>query len=156
MKENMLDVLIYLVEHYIEGEVDPSETPDQGTLKARLSDAGFNNNNIEGAFEWLDTLGTLPADASPSNSTRIYNQQERNILSSECRGFMLFLEQGGIIDTSMRELIISSAIALDCGELDLDRFKWILLMVLFNQPGREAAYAWMEDLVFDEMPGIIH
>lgn len=156
MKENMLDVLIYLVEHYIEGEVDPSETPDQGTLKARLSDAGFNKNNIEGAFEWLDTLGTLPADASPSNSTRIYNQQEHNILSSECRGFILFLEQGRIIDTSMRELIISSAIALNCGELDLDRFKWILLMVLFNQPEQEHAYTWLEDLVFDHNESTLH
>jgi len=29
-------------------------------------------------------------------------------------------------------------------------------MVLFNQPGREEAYAWMEDLVFDENAGNLH
>ena len=27
--------------------------------------------------------------------------------------------------------------------------KWVVLMVLFNQPGQEANYAWMEDLMFD-------
>jgi len=30
------------------------------------------------------------------------------------------------------------------------------LMVLFNQPGQEAAFAWMEDLVFDEAIGHLH
>jgi Smg protein len=29
-------------------------------------------------------------------------------------------------------------------------------MVLFNQPGEEAAYAWMEDLVLDSMTGSLH
>jgi Smg protein len=29
-------------------------------------------------------------------------------------------------------------------------------MVLFSQPGQEAAYARMEDLVFEEDAGLIH
>jgi len=29
-------------------------------------------------------------------------------------------------------------------------------MVLFNQPGQEAAYAWLEDLVFEEMETYLH
>jgi Smg protein len=29
-------------------------------------------------------------------------------------------------------------------------------MVLFNQPGHEAAYAWMEDMVLDEMGDNLH
>ena len=36
-------------------------------------------------------------------------------------------------------------------EIDLDQLKWVVLMVLFNQPGRESAYAWMEDLVIDQV-----
>ena len=39
--------------------------------------------------------------------------------------------------------------ALEDEEIDLDQLKWVVLMVLFNQPGRESAYAWMEDLVID-------
>ena len=29
-------------------------------------------------------------------------------------------------------------------------------MVLFNQPGHEQAFFWMEDLVMDEMYGNLH
>ena len=46
--------------------------------------------------------------------------------------------------------------ALGGDDIDLDQLKWVVLMVLFNQPGREAAFAWMEDLVLDEVPGIFH
>ena len=33
--------------------------------------------------------------------------------------------------------------------LSLEDMKWVVLMVLFNQPGQEANFAWMEDLMFD-------
>jgi Smg protein len=46
--------------------------------------------------------------------------------------------------------------ALEDEDMDLDQLKWVILMVLFNQPGSEAAYAWMEDLVFDEAAGSLH
>jgi Smg protein len=39
--------------------------------------------------------------------------------------------------------------ALEDDDIDLDQLKWVVLMVLFNQPGHESAYAWMEDLVID-------
>jgi len=40
--------------------------------------------------------------------------------------------------------------ALDQDEIGIEDLKWVVLMVLFNQPGQEANYAWMEDLMFDE------
>ena len=43
--------------------------------------------------------------------------------------------------------------ALGDDEIDLDQLKWVVLMVLFNQPGRESAYAWMEDMVIDHAEG---
>ena len=46
--------------------------------------------------------------------------------------------------------------ALKTDEFDLGQLKWVILMVLFNQPGEEAAYAWMEDLVFDSLTGYLH
>ena len=68
----------------------------------------------------------------------------------------MFLEQTAVLDHNTREMVIDRVMALESEEIDLEQLKWVVLMVLFNQPGREAAYAWMEDLVFDEMPGIIH
>ena len=40
--------------------------------------------------------------------------------------------------------------ALEEADIDLEEVKWVVLMVLFNQPGQEANYAWMEDLMFEE------
>ena len=34
-------------------------------------------------------------------------------------------------------------------EVVLEDIKWVVLMVLFNQPGQEANVAWMEDMMFD-------
>ena len=40
--------------------------------------------------------------------------------------------------------------------VDLDDLKWVVLMVLFNQPGSEAAYAWMETQMFLDEPEPVH
>ena len=65
-------------------------------------------------------------------------------------------EQSGVLDHATRELVIDRVMALESEEIDLDQLKWVVLMVLFNQPGSEAAFAWMEDLVFEEAAGNLH
>jgi Smg protein len=44
----------------------------------------------------------------------------------------------------------------DSDEVDIDRLKWLVLMVLSSQPGQEQACARMEDLVFDETDSLPH
>ena len=41
-------------------------------------------------------------------------------------------------------------------DIDVEQIKWVVLMVLFSQPGQELAYARMEDLVFEEASDLIH
>ena len=41
-------------------------------------------------------------------------------------------------------------------DIDIDRLKWLVLMVLSSQPGQEQACARMEDLVFDDMDALPH
>ena len=43
--------------------------------------------------------------------------------------------------------------ALESEDISLEQLKWVALLVLFNQPGQEAAFAWMHDLVYD-MPSV--
>jgi Smg protein len=52
--------------------------------------------------------------------------------------------------------VLDRAMALDQDELDLDDLKWVVLMVLFNQPGAEAAYAWMETQMFEDDGELVH
>ena len=157
MKESILDVLLYLFEHYFTEDADLAR--DRDSLQSGLLEAGFSPAEVSKAFDWLDA----PADQRPAvptvradGPTRIYAGPELDRLDVECRGFLLFLEQHGVLDADQRELVLDRAMALDQDELDLDDLKWVVLMVLFNQPGSEAAYAWMETQMFADEPEVVH
>jgi len=86
----------------------------------------------------------------------MYTDDECEKLNQEARGFLLFLEQVAVLDQVSREMVIDRVMALETDDIDLDQLKWVVLMVLFNMPGQEAAFAWMEDMVFNEMPVELH
>lgn len=161
MKENVLDLLMYLFENYMSDDVEFE--PDQDSLRVELLEAGFHHGEITKAFRWLEGLATLNqepfegrAPLAAITAMRVYAREECDKLDAECRGFVMFLEQVGVLDSATREMVIDRVMALEADDIDLDQLKWVVLMVLFNQPGQEAAFAWMEDLVFDEMTGNLH
>ena len=158
MKENVLDVLMYLFETYIDAEEEPE--PDQNELRDELGRAGFGDSEIDRALEWLDGL-TENHDSrihhpQTEHGTRIYNDFELNRLDAACRGFITYLEQIGILSPPQREILIDRILALESPDIDVEQIKWVVLMVLFSQPGQELAYARMEDLVFEEESAVIH
>lgn len=159
MKENVLDVLMYLFENYYMDEEEAVQ-PDQEFLRLELREAGFPNTEIQKAFEWLEALAAHrdvpPPVKQMDRSLRLFNDGECERLDLECRGFLMFLEQVGILDSISRELVIDRIMALGTTYIDIEQLKWVILMVLFNKPGQEAAYAWMEDLVFEHLEGSIH
>ena len=157
MKESILDVLLYLFEHYFTEDADPVR--DRDSLQNGLIQAGFSPTEISKAFDWLDALAQqrpTAADPRVDGPVRVFHGPELDKLDLECRGFLLFLERHGVLDAQQRELVIDRAMALDQDTLDLDDLKWVVLMVLFNQPGAEAAYAWMETQMFGEEPEPVH
>lgn len=158
MKENVLQVLMYLFENYIYDE--PEDTPDRATLESTLEEAGFTSGEIDKAFRWLDELAEQRVDSDyvipTERPLRVYCDEEMTRLDTECRSFLLHLENLGVLDPVCRELVIDRLMALEMDEIDIEDVKWVVLMVLFSQPGQEANYAWMEDLVFDEQPEARH
>jgi len=159
MKESVLDVLMYLFENYMSDEADVGQ--DRETLKTELVGAGFNDREIGKALDWLEGLADLQHTSvdlplKHSHSIRVYSDRECEKLDIDSRGFLLFLEQVGVLDHTTREMVIDRVMALEGADMDLDQLKWVILMVLFNQPGQEAAFAWMEDLVLDEMESTLH
>ena len=158
MKENVLDVLMYLFQNYMNDDTDM--TPDRESIETELLEAGFPSAEINQALEWLDGLAARQEKPvivlNEERSFRIYTAQEIERLDVECRGFLLFLEQAGVLSSETRELVIDRVMALATDDIDLTQLKWIILMVLFNQPGQEEAYAWMEDLMFEDTAGYLH
>lgn len=158
MKENVLDVLMYLFETFVDTEEEPE--PDQSELRAELSRAGFGDGEIERALLWLDGLTdqqqSLDYGRQTGHGIRIYNDFEHERLDPSCRGYISYLEQIGILSPPQREILVDRLLALESADIDVEQIKWVVLMVLFSQPGQELAYARMEDLVFEETSGLIH
>lgn len=152
MKENVLDLLMYLFENYIYDE--PESTPDRDSLGDSLEEAGFSSAEIDRAFSWLDGLAEqrqLPIMVGQeSNPVRLFCEAECSRLDVDSRGLILYLENIGVLDPARREQVLDRLMALEEDDIDMEDVKWVVLMVLFNQPGQEANYAWMEDLMFEE------
>jgi Smg protein len=159
MKEGVLDILIYLFENYFDGDMDDGAEPDRETLKQELEHAGFPAGEVERALCWLEDLAADPSRAVPAptaRAIRVFGAIEQSRLDTDCRGFLVHLENVGILSPTQRELVIDRLMALEGDDIDIEKLKWVTLMVLFSQPGQENAYARMEDLVFDERGGAIH
>ena len=158
MRQTVLDVLHYLFEQYL-GEGTESAL-DQRRLQAELHDAGFSEPDVERAFDWLQGLSGEQADAlsaTPSaGSMRIFCDIEMERLSADMRGFIHFLGQAGVLNAQCRETVIDRLMALDTDEIDLEQARWVVLMVLFNQPGQEDSAALLEDLLVDEASRSLH
>ena len=159
MKEDVLDVLMYLFENYMDDDIAMDEDPE--ILKNQLLEAGFLSTEINKAFTWLEDLAKQQAssDSRPAyagRSIRVFHPTEEKKLDVECRGFLMFLEQMGVLNGTSRELVIDRIMALESTDIDLDQVKWVVLMVLFNQPGLEEAFTWMENMVMEEFQQPLH
>ena len=142
----MFDVLVYLFENYYQTET----YPDHDTLTRKLHAAGFDNDDIHEALDWLNGLARLQEDALPESldarfSFRGYTADEAAKLSTGGRGFIAFLESAKILTPLLRELIIERAMALPDETVGLDKLKVIVLMVLWTRRGS------VDALILDEL-----
>ncbi len=163
MKENVLDILIYLFEHYM--LENPDQAPDEESIMVELIQAGFNHMTIDSAFEWLENLAIM-CDEHNANSTgtaisahtmRHFHPSEKEKLSLETRGLLLSLEQCGALSPAAREMVIDRLMALDVDDIDLHHVKWVILMVLTNCTGaHQATQDWTEALLVDDSQSPAH
>lgn len=152
MKENVIDVLMYILENAVTEE--DTEQYDQESLKSMLIDAGFAQLEIHEAFRWLDELDTQiseqPAIQHGQLATRHFSEKEKAILDTECQNYLLGLINVGILSHNSFELVIDRLIALQISNIDLDHLEWIVLIVLSNQADELVAFQRLETLRFHE------
>lgn len=130
----MFDIFVYLFENYVHADA----CPESDQLARKLSAAGFEDDEISEALDWLNGLrrvsADLPAILAPRvDAVRIYAPEEEARLDVDCRGFITFLENAGVLDATMRELVIERALALTGFRLNVHRFKIIVLMIMWQQ-----------------------
>lgn len=156
MRENTLDVLFYLFDNYSEVD-DVSQNRDM--LQGYLKEAGFQNKNISKAFDWLESLAkddNIYLTTPEKHAIRHYSKYEKRWLDEACQGYLMTLEQSGVLTAEMRERVIDRVLELGDRDFDLSRLKWVILMLLLNQPNSEAEYIWMDNVAMGDEPLIYH
>ncbi|MCP4334307.1 MAG: DUF494 domain-containing protein [Gammaproteobacteria bacterium] len=160
MKEGVIDVLMYIFSSY--ADQDENLPEDRDGIDADLRAAGFDPLEIDKAFEWLDGLAQVEDDSASAQSaisTRVLAPEESARLAYSAHGFLLFLEQSGVLTPKLREMVINRVMALDSeSEVDIEELKWVVMMVLFNSSDEQDENALMhyEDIVFADQPAIFH
>ena len=129
----MFDILMYLYESYWH----PEACPEFGQLTRKLSAAGFENDEIHEALDWLRGLdsavgGLQTQQVQSANSIRLYAQQEIDCLGLEAIGYLNFLESAGVLKPHLRELPIERALATGMQPLPLEHLKTIVLMIFWR------------------------
>lgn len=129
----MFEILMYLFESYF----DAGSYPQPDKLSRKLSAAGFEEEEIDEVLTWLTELQQQNPDNYPASlehgGQRHFAELEVKRISYEARQFLLFAEQQHLICGVEREMIIDRAVALQLESLTLDKFKLIMLMVLWNR-----------------------
>ena len=130
----MYDILVFLFENCQQAEL----AYDSDRVAKKLSAAGFEDSDISEAMHWLDGVLHAPQgvrEAMPdlSASFRAYAPRELAKLYAACRGFLMTLEQSGILSAETRELVIDRALAASGDALSLEQLKLVVLMVVWNQ-----------------------
>ena len=129
----MYEILAYLFENCQQAEI----ADDRERVARKLSAAGFDDSDISEALHWLAGVLRAPqAGRAPlpdgRASFRAYAPRESAKLDAECRGFLITLEQSGILNAETRELVLERSLAASGHALSLDQLKLIVLMVLWN------------------------
>jgi Smg protein len=150
----VFEIIIYLFENYLD---DQSEaTPDTEAIRTELLEAGFPKGDVNKAFQWLESLTEQQDINSTAPSFRAFSAAETARLDTECQGLLIFLEQKAILTPTSRELVIDRLMAFKDEDITLENLKWVVLVVLFSRPNEETAFARMEDLIYENIPTLIH
>jgi Smg protein len=156
MKESILNVLMYLFNR-TENQVLPVQS--QQALIKELEIAGFKSDDAEQAFEWLDGLADPrlentehTADTSNYSAIRVLAAEERAHIDADCWGYFLFLENTGILDNHIREIVINCLLRFEPETIDIPLVKWIALIILSTKPNYRDALLALEKLVLEDGP----
>ena len=143
----MFDILFYLVENFF-----PHGTlPDNETITRKLSDAGFEDEDISEVLGWLRGFSSCEdpsayrGNLETIDGFRVFSPEEINGLSTKARGFLTFLVESELISASQREIIIERVIALSESQVGVDEIKLIVLLALWHQ--QESIDGMMLDLL---------
>ena len=139
IKEDFLDILLYLFEYYSEDPVRESDT--SFVIRDHLIDAGFQDAAIDHAMDWVEIFKNpgegIMLNVPSSSSIRILSDDEKNLLDVECQNYISRLEKFGLLTPEKRELLIDKLTSIGFEPMDLEVVKALSILMLFQEPSVE-------------------
>jgi len=136
MSERWLLLLNAVIQSLIE---DPEFLDDPRDLLEEMVADGYQPNEVEIAMAWLSRFLAAPFSDAPlaseaihSTGLRAQSLEEQLSFSPEAFGYLLRLENSGLIDPSLREEILERALMSFENEIGEDEMKSVSRMVLMD------------------------
>ena len=152
MKESVLDILIYLFENFFDAELE--WLPNPTATRSKKSSSRPASPNAKSAAPWSGSRavcgpGARRGDGTASRSMRVFDAREQVRLDTRLPRLHSAPGEHRHRQRGAARAGDRPAAGARRRQIDIEQVKWVVLMVLFSQPGQENAYLRMEDLVFD-------
>lgn len=137
MRERVL-AIVNLIAKYVLGADDAPISEQE--LVAELLSVGFEADEIDDAFSWMETVALQPAAADTVDAARlelptyrIFSREERQSLEPEALGFLVRLRTLGILSDEAQEEIIERAVQSAEDPINLQEIKLISALTLLSR-----------------------
>jgi len=135
LRERVL-AIVNLIAKYVIGAEDAPINEQE--LVAELMSVGFEAEEINDAFSWMETAALQGAQASAADNLqlpstyRIFSHEEQAALGNEGIGFLIKLRTMGLLTESAQEEIIERAVRAAEEPLNLQEVKMITALTMLS------------------------
>ncbi|MBN2427339.1 MAG: DUF494 family protein [Deltaproteobacteria bacterium] len=157
MRDRVL-AIVNIIAQYVYEKRDLS---GDGNIIQELLDTGFNLEEINAAFHWIENLSddNLKNGGEDSEtreeSTRVFTSEEKRTLSLEAQGLLMKMRTMGMLTCDEMEEIIGQVVSVEEDGISFQELKAVIALTLFSrsleQYGRE-----MECILKDEWSLLYH
>jgi len=135
LRERVL-AIVNLIAKYVLGS-EESSISEQDLISELLS-VGFEAEEINDAFSWMERVALQPGATGPQEVTlnypnyRVFSREERQAITPEALGFLVRLRTLGILSDEAQEEVIERAVQAAEDQINLQEIKLISALTLLS------------------------
>jgi uncharacterized protein Smg (DUF494 family) len=135
MERHIVEILVILMKEYPEGAIRPD---DFEPLANDLIGLGYTHQEIEAALFWFynrhDMLKeSRPEDRFERGAFRFLHEAERAVLTPAAFGYLIELQELGLITITEMDSIIERAVLIGGRRVDVDEIKMFIAAMIMDQ-----------------------
>jgi uncharacterized protein Smg (DUF494 family) len=130
MKDRVVEILVFLM-----SEIQENKQLQEIDL-SQLRDQGYTTSEISAAFSWLyensgqERLEAIRSGKAGTGSRRIFHEVEKAVVSTNAQGYLIQLNELGLIDDRQTEMILERALSSGYAGLTVQEVRDIVATVL--------------------------